>query len=142
MTQHSHTPERTGIPHWVLPMFLLLVGVMFSGCEPVGSQDSGLLQKAQAALVMDRAWDETTGNYRSSYALVSWKNELGRTFRQVTIQATAFDTEGKKIDQNERSFFSHERGPIAPGFEGTLKIPVEIGNARFGKMRVSVISIK
>lgn len=60
----------------------------------------------------------------------------------VTIQAIALDSSGQKINENQRSFFAWERGPIGPGFKGTLKIPVEIGSAKFKSMECSVIVAK
>lgn len=94
-------------------------------------------------LTLDRAWDENIGGYRCSYALVTWENTTTDTFNAgVTIQAVAYDSRGQKINENQRSFFVHERGPIVPGFKGTLKIPVELGEAQFARMECSVISAR
>lgn len=93
-------------------------------------------------LAIDRAWAEDVGGYRCSYALVTWENISTKTFDVVTIQAIALDSSGQKINENQRSFFAWERGPIGPGFKGTLKIPVEIGSAKFKSMECSVIVAK
>ncbi len=100
-----------------------------------------ILKQLQSALIIDRTWDENVGGYCCSYALVTWENKTTRTFRSVTIQAVAYDPSERKINENQRSFFAHERGPIVPGFKGTLKIPVELGHAQFAKMGCSIISI-
>lgn len=94
-------------------------------------------------LTLDRAWDENIGGYRCSYALVTWENTTTDTFNAgVTIQAVAYDSRGHKINENQRSFFVHERGLIVPGFKGTLKIPVELGEAQFARMECSIISAR
>ena len=103
---------------------------------------SDTLKQLQVALTIDRTWDEDVGGYRCSYALVTWENKTTCTFRIVTIQAVAYDSSGRKINENQRSFFAHERGQIAPGFKGTLKIPVELGQAQFAKMGCSIISAR
>jgi hypothetical protein len=75
---------------------------------------------------IERFWEETVGDYTCSYTIVSYRNTTSRTFEsQVTIQAAVYDAQDKMVDTNERSFFAHEHGPIGPGFEGTVKIPVE-----------------
>ena len=76
-----------------------------------------------ATLKIDRAWSEND----FGYALVSYENDSKTTFKYyVTVQCTAFDSEGGKININKRSFFTHEYGPIFPGFKGTLKIPIQL----------------
>jgi hypothetical protein len=112
----------------------LLIGSLFD-TQAVAADVSQLTGK----LTIDRAWAEDIGGYRCSYALVTWENTTQKTFVVVTIQAIAFDSVGRKINGNQRSFFAHERGPIAPGFKGTVKIPVEIGGSQFAKMQCSVI---
>ena len=104
------------------------------------TQSSYQRSSGKAALTIDRAWSEDVGGYRCAYVLVTWRNTTKETFQSVTIQATAYDPSGTKIDIGERSFFAFERGPIRPGFEGTLKIPVELGNATFHTAECSVVS--
>lgn len=75
------------------------------------------------SLKIDRVWAD--GDF--GYALVSYTNDTKSTFkRAVTIKCTALDENSKKININTRSFFAHEYGPIKPGFEGTLKIPIDL----------------
>jgi len=108
----------------------------------VATAQPNALEQAQEGLTVDRAWAETAGNYHCSYALITWQNKTGATFRSVTIQAIAYDPSGNKINTNQRSFFAHEHGPIGPGFRGTLKIPVELQNKEFSKMECSVSSVR
>lgn len=88
---------------------------------------------------VERFWEDTTGDYTCAYTIVSYKNTTSRTFTSaVTIRATIYDAEGQVIDTNDRSFFAHEYGPIRPGFEGTVKIPIECrrGQAKSVKVRI------
>lgn len=49
-----------------------------------------------------------------------------RTFtKNVTIRASVYDSQKRMVDTNTRSLFAHEYAPIKPGFEGTVKIPIE-----------------
>jgi len=75
------------------------------------------------SLKIDRIWVE----HDYAYALVSYKNDSDKTFKRfVTVECTAIDPQGNKININKRSFFSHDYGPIVPGFEGTVKIPIRL----------------
>jgi len=75
------------------------------------------------SIKIDRVWED--GDF--GYALVSYTNDTKSTFnRVVTIKCTALGKNDKKININTRSFFTHEYGPIKPGFEGTLKIPINL----------------
>jgi len=104
--------------------------------------DDTATRASTGKLTIDRAWAEDVGGYRCSYALVTWENTTTKTFDVVTIQAIAYDRSGQKINMNQRSFFARERGPIAPKSKGTLKIPVEIGGAKFKSMECSVVVAK
>lgn len=74
-------------------------------------------------ITIDRVWSDN--GY--GYALVTYKNNTNIAFKSVvTIKCTALDSDGNKININSRSFFSFEHGPINPGFEGTLKIPINL----------------
>ena len=86
------------------------------------------------ALKIDRVW--TSGDY--GYALVTYKNITSESFNSsVTIECTALDSRGNKININSRSFYAHEYGPIKPGFKGTLKIPVGLYGATMKSMECS-----
>jgi hypothetical protein len=84
---------------------------------------------------LERSWQES--GY--VYALVSYRNDTEQTFGSgVTIKAIIYDATGGMIDTNERSFFAYEHGPITPGFEGTVKIPIACptGNAKSVKVLI------
>ena len=86
------------------------------------------------SLKIDRVWVD--GDY--GYALVTYINDTTSTFENaVTIKCIALDSKGNKININTRSFFAHEYGPIKPGFEGTLKVPVELHGASMKSMSCS-----
>jgi hypothetical protein len=88
---------------------------------------------------IDRFWEETVGQYTCSYTIVSYKNTTNKTFTaQVSIQATVYDAQKNVVDMNTRSFFAHEYGPIKPGFEGTVKIPVECAAGQAKSVSVKI----
>lgn len=94
---------------------------------------------AYGSIRIDRFWEETVGDYTCSYTIVSYKNTTERTFSsQVTIRATIYDSKENVIDTNTRSFFAHEHGPIKPGFEGTLKIPIECNKGQAKSVTVKI----
>jgi len=97
-------------------------------------------EQKEEMLTIDRVWSSNEGTeYAIGYALITFKNTTEETFKnQVTIQCTAIGYNGKKINSNERSFFAFERGPIKPGFEGTLKVPVELYGRRMKSMSCAV----
>ncbi|MDP2791609.1 MAG: hypothetical protein Q8O15_07635 [Rectinemataceae bacterium] len=70
---------------------------------------------------IERVWVE----YDTTYALVSYRNTTEQTFKsKVSIKVFLYDKEKNMLDTNSRSFFAFERGPITPGFEDTVKVPV------------------
>ena len=102
-------------------------------CSTANAGDAG-------KLVVDRVWTDSIGSHKMAYALVTWENTSKQTFKSVTVQAIAYDNLGKKIDIADSTFYKSEYGPIKPGFKGTLKILVPLGNEPFDKMGVSVIA--
>lgn len=74
-------------------------------------------------LKIERIWK----NGRIGYVFVTWTNNTERTFKKiVTVQAKAYNHNGDFINSNQRSFFAYERGNFHPGYEGSLKIPIDI----------------
>lgn len=115
-------------------IFVGFVAVLFSEQDEWTKTDSGSFK-------IERFWEETVGQYTCSYTIVSYKNTTNKTFTaQVEIQATVYDAQKKVVDMNTRSFFAHEYGPIKPGFEGTVKIPVECakGQAKSVSVKISI----
>lgn len=112
-----------------------------SPCEDAASiKGQGRSSNNRGTLSIDRAWATDIGGYRCAYAMVTWENTSTLTFNKVvTIQAIAYDSEGRKINANERSLFARERGAFPPGFKGSLKIPVELEGATFSKMECFII---
>lgn len=99
-----------------------------------------ILEQVQSSLTIDRTWVQDLSDRQWAKALVTWENTTSQTFnKEVRIQAVAFDTSGQRINENMRSFFVSERGPISPGFKGTLTIPVELHNQTFSTMECAVI---
>ena len=130
---------------FTLGIFYIFGNILSGGRIPSIRSTSNIssIPKSQGTLTVDRAWDENLGGYRCSYALVTWENTTPYTFNEaVTIQAIAYDSSGQKINQNESSFFAHEYGSMTPGFKGTLKIHVELGQAQFARMECSIISAR
>ena len=81
-------------------------------------------------VLVDRVWS----SHDYGYALVTFKNQTSKTYNRVTIRCTALGESGKKLGINSRSFFSHERGLIEPGFEGTVEVPVALHGADLKSM--------
>jgi len=69
---------------------------------------------------VDRVWDD--GSYTQSQ--ITYENNTTTTFSAVTIECIAHKKDGSKLNSEQRSFFKHERGPIYPGFRGSLKIGI------------------
>jgi hypothetical protein len=83
--------------------------------------------KPKGTVALDRFWVEDLTVTRYVYALITYKNNTKRTFRSVvSIVAITYDEHGKKLNMASLSFFAHARGPIEPGFTGSLKIPIEV----------------
>ncbi len=95
-----------------------------------------VLSLAQKGLKVERVWSE--GQF--TYAIVTWTNTTGNVLRNVTIQAIAKDKENNTIEFNQRSFFEHERGPLQPGFTGSLRIPINTGYSKCNSVSCSVVS--
>ena len=113
--------------------FVLILCFVISGTINIVFADE------KGELTVQRVWEEgSPQGYHFSYALVSWENTTHKTFKQVTIQAIAYSPDGKMINESHRSFFAHERGPIMPGFTGTLKIPVDLNKSNFSNIKCSV----
>jgi hypothetical protein len=92
---------------------------------------------------IDRFWEETVGDYTCTYTIVTYRNTTDRTFTSaVTIQATIYDNNDKTIDMNERSFFFYEIGPIKPGFEDSVKIPIECARGQSKSVSVRIKSAR
>jgi hypothetical protein len=92
---------------------------------------------------IERFWEETVGQYTCSYTIVSYRNTTQRTFtKNVTIQATVYDSQKNVVDTGERSFFAFEVGPIGPGFEGTVKIPIDCAKGQASSVSVKIESAR
>jgi len=88
---------------------------------------------------VERFWEETVGDYTCSYTIVTYRNTTQKTFdKNVTIRATVYDSQKKVVDTNTRSLFAHEYGPIKPGFEGTVKIPIECARGQAKSVSVKI----
>lgn len=90
---------------------------------------------AAASVDIDRLWIK--GDY--GYVLVTYTNDTQKTFQKyATITCVASDRSKKKIGVNKRSFFAHQHGPIAPGFSGTVEIPIELNGIKMHSANCSV----
>lgn len=138
------SPEATGVRRRVSTWWLIMVGVVIAYNVGSYGADSPSRQPAIQAVnsppvrglvTVDRIWAE----FDIGHALVSYQNTTTTTFPgRVTIQCDAFDRSDMKIGTNQRSFFARERGPIAPGFRGTLDIPVNLHGASLKRMECSI----
>lgn len=103
--------------------------LFFAVCLAVGSllpSQDGWTKTLSGSFKIERFWEETVGDFTCTYTIISYKNTTQRTFdKNVTFRASIYDAGKNMIDTNTRSFFAHEYGPIKPGFEGTIKIPIE-----------------
>ncbi len=87
-------------------------------------------------LEIERVWED----YGTAYALVRVRNTSGRTLESVlTVQCVVLDKGGRMLNENTRSIYAHEAGPIREGAEHVLKVPVDLaGAAAFDSMRCKV----
>ena len=82
-----------------------------------------------AELKIDRVWE---GEYGYGYALVTFTNTSRTTFKSsVTIECVALDAKGNN------GFYAFERGPIGPGFTGTLRVSVKLNRVKLRSMTCS-----
>jgi len=118
-----------------IAVFLIFFGhgaILFAGQEEWTRTEFGSFK-------IERFWEETVGNYTCSYTIVTYRNTTKKTFyKNVTIRATVYDSQKKVVDTNTRSFFADEYGPIKPGFEGTVKIPVECAKGQARSVSVKI----
>ena len=90
--------------------------------------------QSHAGIEVDRIWSE--GNF--GYALVTYANTTGKTFNTaVTIKCVAMGKNKKKLGVNEGSLFTHQHGPIKPGFSDTVEIPFQLNGAKMKSVRCS-----
>jgi hypothetical protein len=108
-------------------------------CGLAAAQGEEWTKTEFGSVKIERFWEETVGNYTCSYTIVTYKNTTQRTFtKNVTIRATVYDSQQKMVDTNTRSFFAHEYGPIKPGFEGTVKIPIDCAKGQAKSVSVKI----
>lgn len=107
--------------------FLMIAVVILSLISPLVFAGS---------LEVDRVWQSED----FGYALVTYTNDTGKTFKNaVTIKCVAYDQGGKRVGVNTRSFFCFETGPIIPGFQDTLQIPIALHGATFHHVKCKAI---
>jgi len=115
--------------------FLIFIGL---GAILLAGQDEWTKTEF-GSFKIERFWEETVGQYTCSYTIVTYRNTTQKTFtKNVTIRATVYDSQKKVVDTNTRSFFAHEYGPIKPGFEGTVKIPIECARGQAKSVSVKI----
>ena len=89
----------------------------------LGLSDSYITELKKGSI--DRTWSDHDNEY--GYVLVTYVNDTGKIFETaVTIKCVALDAAGNRLGVNTRSFFEHEYGPIVPGFEDTVEIPIKL----------------
>ena len=82
---------------------------------------------------VERMWEEGS----LTNVLVSYRNTTSTTFNHlVTLTALLYDADDHMLDMNDRSFFASDKGPIVPGFEGTVKISFTLVGAKRVEIRV------
>lgn len=82
-------------------------------------------------------------NANMAVAVVSYTNDSSKTFEsRVEIQCVGFDAAGAKFGANTRSFSARDRGPIRPGFEGTVEVPIWLNGANAKSARCKVSSAR
>jgi len=83
---------------------------------------------------VERLWQE--GSF--TYALVSYRNTTGRTFKDtITITALFYDANNRMLDMEDKSLYASENGPMAPSFESTVKIMSTCTGAKRVEVRIS-----
>lgn len=114
---------------------LLLDGKDVSGsADKLPESPEAKAESTSGQVAIDRTY--TSGDF--AYVIVTYQNTSPSRFKCVTIQADIRDKNGHVIGTNQRSFFEHEYGPIAPGFKGTLEIPVQLHGASGDRVEVTI----
>jgi hypothetical protein len=121
--------------------FLVALLISFGQGTVLFAQENAWIKSEFGSFKVERFWEETVGNYTCSYTIVTYRNTTQKTFEaNVTIRASVYDSQKRMVDTNTRSFFAHEHGPIKPGFEGTVKIPVECDKGQAKSVSVKIDS--
>lgn len=77
---------------------------------------------AIAGIVIENMWIED--DYMNT--VVTYKNDTCKTYDSVTIQCKTRENNCRITKISSRSFDKQKCGPIVPGFEGTIKIPIAL----------------
>jgi hypothetical protein len=78
------------------------------------------------SLTLERTY--TAGD--RTHAVVRYHNDSDRTMgRVVSVQCDAIDPGGRVVATGSGSLAADEHGPLLPGFEGTLDIPIPLDGA-------------
>lgn len=88
--------------------------------------DDGWMETGFGDVKIERTWRDGADDYHVLYALVSYRNTSDDAYSSVTLEAIVYDEDGGVVALNQRSFYESEYGIKAPGFVGTLEIPVEV----------------
>ena len=87
---------------------------------------------------MESVSTEGTNSYQYVEVIVSYVNTTGKTFDSVTFRASVYNRDDRIVATNRRSFFAHAEGPIRPGFEGVVEIPVEVDHSQAHAVGVTI----
>lgn len=87
---------------------------------------------ARGSFVIDRVWNESG----TPTAMVTYTNTTQTTFMHgVTIGCTGLTKAKTKVDYRTRSFFD----PVAPGFVGTVKVPLSMNGEPVDSAECSIV---
>ena len=98
------------------------------------------IETPQGSFKIERFWEEKLADTIYTYTIVSYKNTSKTTFQMVQFKASVRDSNGNIINTNTRSFFEHVVGKIYPGFEDSVKIPVQISTGKAASVSVSIMA--
>lgn len=118
-------------------IFILIVIFVFTQLLIAGD----FIDTEYGSIKIERVWKEKLAEYINTYVLITYRNTTNRTFNHsLTIRANIYDASGNFINTNSRSFNVFEHGPITPGFEGILQIPIKDTTGKAQSVKVYIES--
>lgn len=123
---------------WQIPEDIQLPADVQEKMREASTQYEGWESSRFGHYRVESASPEGTSSYQYVEVIVSYANTTGKTFDSVTFRASVYNRDDRIVATNRRSFFAHSDGPVRPGFEGVVEIPVEVSHASAHSVGVTV----
>jgi len=124
-------------PKTITALGLFIVMLFFCLSTPGVKKEKKWNETEFGAFRIEKFWEENIGGYNCTYTIVTYRNSTSKTFNQIEIKATVIDKNDDILNTNTRSFFGYEQ-IVSPGFEDTVKIPVETEPGKAASVKVKL----